>query len=82
MFPDAHLSQVNQALESAAQAFRVYRQLSLSKRVAFLRAIAAELENCGDQLIQTTMRETNLPEARLRGERARTIFQLESYALA
>src|ERR1700712_4964791 len=26
------------------------------------------------------MEETNLPEARLRGERARTIFQLNSYA--
>jgi len=44
-----------------------------------MRAIAVELENCGDELIQTAMRETNLPEARLRGERARTIFQLNSY---
>ncbi len=30
--------------------------------------------------IQTAMQETNLPEARLRGERARTMFQLTSYA--
>ncbi len=28
------------------------------------------------------MRETNLPEARLRGEKARTVFQLTSYAAA
>ena len=47
-----------------------------------MRAIAIELENCGDVLIQTAMQETNLPEARLRGERARTIFQLNSYAEA
>lgn len=47
-----------------------------------MKAIAIELENCGDTLIQTAMQETNLPEARLRGERARTIFQLNSYAEA
>jgi NADP-dependent aldehyde dehydrogenase len=47
-----------------------------------MRAIATELENAGDALIQTAMRETNLPEARLRGERARTIFQLQSYGHA
>lgn len=47
-----------------------------------MRAIAVELENCGDELIQTAMKETNLPEARLRCERARTIFQLNSYAAA
>lgn len=47
-----------------------------------MRTIAVELEQCGDALIQTAMQETNLPEARLRGERARTIFQLNSYAEA
>ncbi len=47
-----------------------------------MKAIAVELENCGDDLIHTAMSETNLPEVRLRGERARTIFQLNSYAEA
>lgn len=47
-----------------------------------MRTIAKEIEALGDELIQTTMRETNLPEARLKGERARTMFQLTSYALA
>ena len=28
----------------------------------------------GDELLQTAMSETNLPEARLRNERARTFF--------
>ena len=45
-----------------------------------MKAIAVEMEACGDELIQIAMEETNLPEARLRGERARTIFQLNSYA--
>lgn len=47
-----------------------------------MKAIAVELGNCGDDLIHTAMSETNLPEVRLRGERARTIFQLNSYAEA
>lgn len=47
-----------------------------------MRAVAREVEACGDELITTAMQETHLPEARLRGERARTVFQLESYAQA
>lgn len=47
-----------------------------------MRTIAKEIEALGDELIQTTMRETHLPEARLKGERARTMFQLTSYAAA
>lgn len=69
-------------MQDAWNAFHVYRRFSLKQRAAFMKAIAVELESCGDALIQTAMRETNLPEARLRGERARTIFQLNSYAEA
>ncbi len=47
-----------------------------------MRAIAQELEAGGDRLITVAMGETNLPEARLRNERARTMFQLTSYAAA
>lgn len=43
-------------------------------------AIADELENAGDELIKTCMEETNLPEARLRNEKGRTVFQLRNYA--
>ena len=35
---------------------------------------------CGDELLNVTGEETNLPEARLRNERARTIFPLNNYA--
>jgi NADP-dependent aldehyde dehydrogenase len=56
--------------------------MSLKRRAGFMRAIAVELEACGDELIQVAMSETNLPEARLRGERGRTIFQLNQYAAA
>jgi len=69
-------------MQDAWNAFHVYRKFSLKQRAAFMKAIALELENCSDALIHTAMSETNLPEVRLRGERARTIFQLNSYAEA
>jgi len=80
MFTDASSQEIDQVMNTAWQAFHQYRKYSLKDRAQFMRNIAAELENAGDELIQTAMRETNLPEARLRGERARTMFQLTNYA--
>lgn len=77
---DFTTEEINAVMQDAWNAFHAYRKFSLKQRAAFMKAIAIELENCGDELIHTTMRETNLPEVRLRGERARTIFQLNSYA--
>jgi NADP-dependent aldehyde dehydrogenase len=81
-YKDFSVEEIEAVMQEAWQAFHVYRKFSLKQRAAFMKAIAVELENCGDALIQTAMSETNLPEARLRGERARTIFQLNSYAEA
>ncbi len=80
MFKDSPIEEIQTVMQQAWQAFHVYRKLSLKQRAAFMREIAKEIELSGDELIQTAMQETNLPEARLRGERARTIFQLNSYA--
>ncbi len=80
MFTDATSEEIDIVMQQAWQAFHQYRQLSLQQRAGFMRAIAVEMENAGDLLIRTAMDETNLPEARLQGERARTIFQLNSYA--
>ena len=80
MFQDFTKEQIEAIMQNAWSAFHVYRTFSLKQRAGFMKAIAIELENAGDALIQTAMRETHLPEARLRGERARTIFQLNSYA--
>lgn len=82
MFTDTSISEINEALRDAWDAFHVYRKLPLKARADFMRAIAIELENCGDTLIQVAMKETNLPEARLKNERGRTIFQLNQYAAA
>jgi 2,5-dioxopentanoate dehydrogenase len=80
MFKDATSSDINDVMQQAWSAFHGYRKMSLKQRADFMKAIAVEMEACGDELIQTAMRETNLPEARMRNERARTIFQLNSYA--
>jgi len=77
---DTPVQEINACMQEAWNAFHVYRKKSLKERAALMRAIAKELESCGDHLIEVAMRETNLPEARLRGERGRTIFQLNSYA--
>ena len=82
MFKDATVPEINTIMEKAWQAFHVYRKLSLKQRAGFMRAIAAGLDNAPDELIPTAMQETNLPEARLRNEKARTVFQLTSYAAA
>ena len=76
MFKDATISEINDVMDQAWSAFHVYRKCSLKQRAAFMKTIAVELDAAGDELIQTAMRETNLPEARMRNERARTIFQL------
>ncbi len=81
-YTDATKQEIDIAMQEAWNAFHIYRKMSLKQRSAFMKAIAIELENCGDELIHTAMREAHLPEARMRGERARTIFQLNSYAEA
>ena len=79
-FTDATIQEIDEVMQQAWKAFHVYRKFSLKQRADFMRAIAKELETCGDELIHVAMNETNLPEARLRNERGRTIFQLNQYA--
>src|SRR6201996_688370 len=81
-FKDHSPAEIDQMMQSAWNAFLVFRHTTLKQRADLMRAIARELEAGGDELIQTAMRETNLPEARLKNERARTMFQLTSYAEA
>ena len=80
MYNDSTIEEINAAMEKAWQAFLSYRKFSLKQRADFMYAIAKELENLGDELLQTAHEETHLPEARLRNEKARTIFQLNNYA--
>lgn len=81
-YSDSTAEEINLVMNAAKSAASTMRKLSLSERAALMNAIADGLENSGDALIQVAMAETNLPDARLRGERGRTIFQLRSYAKA
>ena len=80
MFNDATVDEIHDIMELSWKAFLHYRNSGLKQRAAFMRAIALEIEKLGDELLQVAEEETALPEARLRNERTRTIFQLNSYA--
>jgi len=80
LFKDATTEEIELKMQESWMAFHQYRKFPLSKRATFMRTIAEEVEALGDELLQITGEETNLPEARLRNERTRTIFQLNSYA--
>jgi len=73
-------SHVNSAAEAAANAFISYARTSRRDRAAFLNTIADELESRAEDLTDIAMRETALPEARLQGERGRTVGQLRLFA--
>jgi NADP-dependent aldehyde dehydrogenase len=64
----------------AADASRAYRLTGLAERAVFLETIASEIDALPDSFIQLVMRETGLPEARIRGERTRTTNQLRLFA--
>jgi len=73
-------AEVNDALTLAENAFGQYGRTSGSERAAFLERIGEEIMNLGDELIQRANQETGLPEARLTGERLRTVNQLKMFA--
>jgi len=79
-FHAATIEEVDEAVQLASQAFKEYRKISGKKRAEFLNAIADEILALGDDLIQTYISESGLPEGRAMGERGRTIFQLQSFA--
>jgi 2,5-dioxopentanoate dehydrogenase len=79
-YTDATLLQINQALEEAQRAFLVYKNCKGKDKALFLRAIANEIEALGEELVATAMRETNLPEARIVSERARTTGHCRMFA--
>lgn len=71
---------VDEALNLAEQAFASYRHLDKKSKATFLRNIAEEINNLGDELIERAMAESGLPQGRLQGERGRTTSQLSMFA--
>ena len=79
-FAVANSDEIEEAVLKAETAFEVYKKTSFEERAIFLEAIAAEIAAIGEALIQRAMLESGLPEARLLGERGRTIGQLKLFA--
>lgn len=79
-FTDATPEAIAEALQQMKAAAPALAATTLAQRAEMMESIADLLEQSGDALLQLTMEETHLPEARLRGERARTVFQWRNYA--
>ena len=82
VFKDATVQEIDQVMQDAWKAFPQYRKTTLKQRAGFMRTIGTEMTAISAELIPTVMEETHLPEARVKNELARTIFQLTSYAAA
>lgn len=79
-FYNATDSMVEEAAQRAGAAFIPFAETSRAERATFLDTIAEEILNLGPQLIEITSKETGLPQARLEGERGRTVNQLKLFA--
>jgi 2,5-dioxopentanoate dehydrogenase len=73
-------NEIQEAIEKATVAFEIYSQTSFAQRAEFLEAISDEIMQLGDALIERAHLETGLPEARITGERGRTVGQLKLFA--
>ncbi|WP_298960241.1 aldehyde dehydrogenase (NADP(+)) [uncultured Roseibium sp.] len=71
---------ISKACEAAEEAFWSYGYSVPAKRAAFLRAVALQIEALGANITAMGMKETGLPEARLEGERGRTVAQIRLFA--
>jgi 2,5-dioxopentanoate dehydrogenase len=81
--PDYHsasLDELDDAAGLATDAFAVFSKVSGRGRARFLRHIAAGIESRAAEIVERAHRETALPEARLKGELARTVNQLRLFA--
>ncbi len=74
------LKEINKVMEQSATAFAAYQKVSIENKALFLETIAQQIEGAGDALIAQASAETNLPAARLTGERGRTTMQLRMFA--
>jgi len=80
VFHEATLGEVDTAVQKAELAFQEYRKKNGMEKARFLRQIGDEIVNLGEELIERCCRETGLPEARIQGERGRTVNQLKLFA--
>ena len=78
-FYEASAKEINDAIEKASKAFQQYRNKTGVEKAKFLEAVAEEILAMED-LITRASQESGLPEARITGERGRTVGQLQLFA--
>ena len=71
---------INATMQESLEAFATYKNSSGAEKAAFLRQIAEEIMALDSTLVDTVVRESNLPEGRIVGERGRTVMQLNKFA--
>ncbi|MEE3046360.1 MAG: aldehyde dehydrogenase (NADP(+)) [Pseudomonadota bacterium] len=79
-FPVGTPDLVDQAAKAAEEAFWTFGYSTREERAKFLNTIADEIDARGDEITEIGTQETGLPEARLQGERGRTVGQLRLFA--
>ncbi len=79
-FIEATPEEIDRAVSLASGAFDTFRERSYMDRASLLEAIAGEILETGNSLIERCREETALPETRLTSERARTVNQLKLFA--
>ena len=79
-FFEATNEEIDQAAELATNAYKKFRTVSGKRKAVFLNAIADEILELGNELVQVYCSETGLPEGRAKGERGRTVGQLRDFA--
>jgi len=77
---DTSPEQVEHIVAAADRAAPTWAGRGRPERAAALRAVADRLDAAADDLVPIAIRETHLGEPRLRGELARTTFQLRLFA--
>ena len=79
-YTNATAAAIEEAVQKATKAFDIYRKKDKESIANFLEAIADEILNLGDALLERCHLETALPMGRLQGERGRTMNQLKLFA--
>ena len=80
LFHEATAQEIDTAITEANTAFNTYSKKSGKEKADFLDAIADEILNLGDALIERCCEESGLPAGRITGERGRTMGQLKLFA--
>lgn len=79
-YPSASRQELDEACRLAGEAFDPYRAIEPERRASFLEAIADNIVELGEELIERVIAETGLPRPRVEGERGRTVGQLRLFA--